>query len=161
MGDHTETLEIDFDPDILSYEELLDMFWDFHQGTGSAYFRQYMSLLLYHDDSQKEAALKAKAKWEEIRQREIQTEIAPFKGFTIAEDYHQKYYLQMRKRLMKKLSDLFLSFEAFNESTLAARLNGLRAGYGSLPELKKEIDQWNLSEEEREEARYFLSHNEL
>jgi peptide-methionine (S)-S-oxide reductase len=147
MGDHTETLEIDYDPSKVTFEGILDVFWKNHNPLRSGFWsRQYMSILLYHDDKQKEMALEAKKQWELILNGEIQTEIAPYSEFYIAEDYHQKYYLRRRQTIIGTLSKLYPTEEAFVNSTLPARLNGFVHGYGSLEEIKKEIKEyWGLS----------------
>jgi len=91
MGDHTETLQIDFDPSQISYEELLDIFWASHRPTNPPRSRQYMSAILYHSEEQRRAA-------EASRDRiaaaigNVFTRIAPFERFYLAEEYHQKYY---------------------------------------------------------------------
>jgi peptide-methionine (S)-S-oxide reductase len=146
MGDHTETLEIDFDPKTISFEQLLEEFWKNHNPLRDSYRgRQYMSILLYHNNTQKELALKTKKNWEEVLNGEIQTEIAPYSKFFVAEDYHQKYYLKRRQSTIDTLSSLYPTHEGLVNSTLAARLNGFVRGYGSLEGIKKEIKDWGLS----------------
>ncbi|MFB4163581.1 peptide-methionine (S)-S-oxide reductase [Alteribacillus sp. JSM 102045] len=83
IGDHTESIQIDFDPEVISYEQLLKIFWENHNLLQKLLFRnrQYMSLLVYHNDSQKEKALYSKDKWEEKEGKEIQTEFQPFTVF--------------------------------------------------------------------------------
>jgi peptide-methionine (S)-S-oxide reductase len=91
MGDHTETLQVDFDPSRISYGELLDVFWTSHRPTSPPLSRQYMSAILFHNEEQRRAA-------EESRDRmaktfgNVYTRIAPFERFYLAEEYHQKYY---------------------------------------------------------------------
>lgn len=56
-GDHTEVLEIDYDPTVISFKELLDLFWNNHEyGLTTPIKRQYASLILYHDEEQKQVA---------------------------------------------------------------------------------------------------------
>jgi len=55
IGDHAESVDIDYDPEVTDYENLLDIFWKNHNPT-SFYSRQYMSAIFYHDAAQKEAA---------------------------------------------------------------------------------------------------------
>jgi peptide-methionine (S)-S-oxide reductase len=147
MGDHTETLEIDYDPEKITFRKILDVFWENHNPLRSSFgSRQYMSILLYHDNKQKEMALKTKKQWKQTLNGEIQTEIAPFSDFYIAEDYHQKYYLRRRRTIIDALNKLCPTQEAFVNSTLPARLNGFVHGYGSLEGIKKEIkEDWGLS----------------
>lgn len=144
MVDHTETLQVDFDPAILSFEELLEYFWGGHNPTRPPYSRQYMSLLLYHNEHQHEAVLRSKEAWQHKLGDDITTQIKPYETFYMAEDYHQKYALQGRKNMMKPLNSIFPSFDQFIHSTLAARLNGLLQGEGSWSTLRTELDEWAL-----------------
>ncbi|UCZ55376.1 peptide-methionine (S)-S-oxide reductase [Bacillus shivajii] len=141
MGDHTETIQVDFDRSLISYEELLDHFWDNHYAVGERYGgRQYMSLLLYHTEPQKEAAIKKRNEIKKQRGTEIITEISPFMKFYIAEDYHQKYYLKRYPSAVERLSLLYPDHEDFVNGTLVARLNGLVKGFGTLRSIKDEIE---------------------
>jgi peptide-methionine (S)-S-oxide reductase len=145
MGDHTETLEIDFDPKKISFEEVIEEFWKNHNPLRDSYKgRQYMSILLYHDDTQKNVALKTKKDWEEVLKGEIQTEIVPYSKFFMAEDYHQKYYLKRRQSTIDTLSTLYPTHQDLVNSTLVARLNGFVRGYGNLESIKREIRDWEL-----------------
>lgn len=148
MGDHTETLQIDFLQNIISLEELLELFWRNHNSNRGAYKgRQYISLLLYHSDEQKQVIYEVKDKLEEEWGEAFGTEIAPYKEFYRAEDYHQKYYLKRYPDAVANLMELYGDEDSFVNSTLAARLNGFVKGYGSLSTIKEEIQQWEMDEE--------------
>ncbi len=95
---HAETVEVDFDPDRVSYDDLLDVFWNCHNPTtrnrqGPDIGTQYRSAIFYHDDAQRTAAeasrdrLAASGKYS----GSIVTEIVPAARFWRAEDYHQQY----------------------------------------------------------------------
>lgn len=152
MGDHTESIEIDFHPEIISYDELLNVFWENHNPLSNSFYkdRQYMSLILYHNDDQKERGQKTKEKWGHSLKGEIQTEMAPYSTFYVAEDYHQKYYLKRYAKAVEQVKKIFRDHQDFVNSTIAARLNGFVAGHGSLGALKEEMEQWKLSDEELE-----------
>jgi peptide-methionine (S)-S-oxide reductase len=99
LGDtgHAEVTQIEFDPKKLSYEKLLDYFWDMHDPTtlnrqGNDVGTQYRSIILYNSDAQKAAAEKSKAEAQKEFKDPIVTEIVPLKKFYKAEDYHQNYY---------------------------------------------------------------------
>lgn len=102
---HAESVEILFDTEIVSYEELLEVFWNLHDPTtlnkqGPDIGTQYRSAIFYHDENQKETALKSKKRQEETKQyvNSIKTEIVPADIFYPAEEYHQKYFEKLRGR---------------------------------------------------------------
>jgi peptide-methionine (S)-S-oxide reductase len=95
---HAESVLVEFDPAEVSYNQLLDVFWDCHNPTtpnrqGPDVGSQYRSAIFYHTTEQKEAALASKKKLEESGKfkRPIVTEIVPATAFYRAEEYHQKY----------------------------------------------------------------------
>jgi peptide-methionine (S)-S-oxide reductase len=96
---HAEVVQITFDPEVISYEELLDVFWKSHDPTklnkqGIDKGPQYRSVIFYHNQEQKEEAVRSKinAARSGRTSRKIVTEIAPFKEFYPADDYHQNYF---------------------------------------------------------------------
>ena len=95
---HAEAVEITFDPKIISYEELLDVFWDIHNPTtmnrqGPDVGSQYRSGIFYLNEEQKKQALRSKEKLEQSKKyrHPIVTEIIPTTEFWQAEEYHQRY----------------------------------------------------------------------
>ncbi len=145
MGDHTETFQIDFDPKVISYEEILQVFWNNHNPTGRAMPRQYMSVIITHSQEQHQAALESKAAVEEQANITVATEIVPLDKFYLAEDYHQKYYLQGARELAAEIKAYYPDFSGFVDSTAAARLNGYVGGYGNSEQLDAELDSYGLS----------------
>lgn len=96
---HAEATQIEFDPEIIPYEKLLEIFWHTHNPTtlnrqGNDVGTQYRSVIFYHDDTQKDAAEKSKAEIEQehLYPDPIVTEIVPFEKFYEAESYHKDYY---------------------------------------------------------------------
>lgn len=96
---HAEVVHIIFDPNIVSYEELLKSFWENHDPTtlnrqGPDRGSQYRSVIFYYDDEQKNLAEKSKEELGKSGQymSKIVTEIVPAGQFYKAEDYHQKYF---------------------------------------------------------------------
>ncbi|PWU13496.1 MAG: peptide-methionine (S)-S-oxide reductase [Verrucomicrobia bacterium] len=94
---HAEVIQVEYDPKVVSYEKILDTFWDAHDPTtlnrqGHDSGTQYRSIILYNGDAQKLAAQKSKAEAQKKFSSPIVTEIVPLKHFYKAEDYHQEYY---------------------------------------------------------------------
>jgi peptide-methionine (S)-S-oxide reductase len=94
---HAEVIQITYDPNVVSYEKVLETFWDAHDPTtinrqGADSGTQYRSIILFSSDAQKATAEKAKAEAQKRFSRPIVTEIVPLTHFYPAEDYHQDYY---------------------------------------------------------------------
>jgi peptide-methionine (S)-S-oxide reductase len=94
---HAEAIQLAFDPAMISYEKLLQVFWLAHDPTtlnqqGADKGTQYRSSIFYHDDTQKALAEKSKAAAQRDFSKPIVTEIVPLKKFYKAEGYHQDYY---------------------------------------------------------------------
>ncbi len=96
---HAEVVQITYDPEVISYRELLEIFFTIHDPTtlnrqGADVGTQYRSAIFYHDQEQKRVAQEVMAEiaaagiWDDP----IVTELAPFSEFYQAEDYHQEYY---------------------------------------------------------------------
>ena len=145
LGDHTETIQIDYDSTRISYENLLDLFWKSHEPSSKAWSRQYMAAVFYHDDEQKKLALASRDRESSTIGKKIHTEILPFSGFTLAENYHQKYRLQRERGLMQEFARIYPAFEDITNSTAAARVNGYLGGYGTAARLKADLDTLGLS----------------
>ena len=95
---HAEVVHIRFNSQKISYEKLLNIFWDAHDPTqlnrqGPDIGSQYRSVVFYHNDQQKQIALKRKKELQNSGKykNDIVTRIAPFQQFYKAEEYHQKY----------------------------------------------------------------------
>jgi peptide-methionine (S)-S-oxide reductase len=146
LGDHTETIQIDYYATQISYEQLLEIYWDSHNPTAQAWSRQYMSIIFYHTSEQRELAMESKQRAEISLGRRVYTEIIPFSEFHLAEDYHQKYYLQQVPELMEELSVVYPNFADFIDSTAAARINGYLAGHVTFQKLQEQLDSsWPVS----------------
>jgi peptide-methionine (S)-S-oxide reductase len=121
---------VEYDPAIVSYEQLLAAFWSSHNPTSPIYSSQYRSAIFHTNEQQQNLANESKQAEESILGMPVSTDIEPYAGFYVAEDYHQKYY--------------------FRDSTAAARLNGYVTGFGDLDALKKNLDSFGLSETGKE-----------
>lgn len=102
---HAEAVQVQFDPNEVSYEQLLDIFWSIHDPTtknrqGPDIGSQYRSMIVYHSLEQQLLAKKSKEDLERSRMfkgRNIVTEILPASTFYKGEEYHQKYYQKRRR----------------------------------------------------------------
>lgn len=94
---HAEVVQIEFDPNMVSYDELVDLFWRVHDPTqlnrqGNDVGTQYRSAIFYNDEAQKKAAESAIARAKPAFDAPIVTEVSKLGTFYPAEDYHQNYY---------------------------------------------------------------------
>jgi len=95
--EHAEALQMIYNSKIITYEQLLEKFWIIHDPTqknrqGPDIGTQYRSEIFYHNQEQKEIAIKSKKQKEKDLGVKIQTKITPLKEFYPAEEYHQKYF---------------------------------------------------------------------
>ena len=128
---HAEAIKIEFDPTVLSYQEILAIFFATHDPTtlnrqGADRGTQYRSAIFYTDENQKALAEEVIAKLEEegIFEDPIVTEVTEFDVFYNAEDYHQNYYNQN-------------SSQGYCQFVINPKLQKLRAGFSN--KLKKEV----------------------
>lgn len=96
---HAEVVQVTFDPEVVAYDQLLEVFWAMHDPTqvdrqGPDRGTQYRSIVLTHSDEQRAAAEASRDRAQTRHQRPIATEIRPFEAFYPAEEYHQRYYLK-------------------------------------------------------------------
>ena len=96
---HAEVVQVEYDPEVISYEQLLKVFWSGHDPTqlnrqGPDEGTQYRSVIFYHTPAQREAALKSYRQLTAARvfRGPIVTQLLPMKAFYRAEEYHQNYY---------------------------------------------------------------------
>jgi len=145
LGDHTETIQIDFDPERITYETLLSVFWASHDPTSRSWSGQYKTVIFYHDEEQRNLAVATRDRLAERTGAKIHTEVLLHEGFYLAEPYHQKYRLRSVRDIMAEFSAMYPMDDDFVNSTAAARVNGYVGGYGSPEVVKSEIDELGLS----------------
>jgi peptide-methionine (S)-S-oxide reductase len=102
---HAEVVQITFDPEIVSFAKILEVFFMTHDPTtlnrqGNDVGTQYRSVIFYHNEKQKETAEKVIQLFEEeeVYNKPIVTEVTPFDKFYIAEDYHINYYARNKSQ---------------------------------------------------------------
>ena len=147
LDGHSEAVQMDYDPAVISYEKLLAVFWDSHDPISPAWSTQYKAAVFIHTDEQKRLAEESKRREETRVKGRIVTEILPAGEFTWAEDYHQKYLLRSERDLLRELSAIYPKEKDFVNSTAAARINGYLDGYGTLAELQEDLPGLGLSAE--------------
>jgi methionine-S-sulfoxide reductase len=148
LGDHTETFQVDFDPKVISYETLLDLFWKSHNPCGETGSRQYMSAVFWASEEQRKLAEAGKAEIEKDG-REVTTPIMPLGEFTVAEDYHQKWNLRNARALGRTWLKVFPKDEDLMNSTAAMRANAWLGGDLPAERLKVEIGRYGMTEAEQ------------
>jgi peptide-methionine (S)-S-oxide reductase len=114
---HAEVVRIEYNPDKVSYEKILETFWKIHDPTtlnrqGADVGDNYRSVIFYHSEAQKNAAEKSLADQQKKLKSQITTEITKAGKFFRAEEYHQKYFEKHKgyacaANLMSKLISLF------------------------------------------------------
>jgi peptide-methionine (S)-S-oxide reductase len=100
---HAEVVQIEYDPALISYDDLLTIFWRIHDPTtlnrqGNDVGTQYRSIILTHDEGQKKAAERSLVEAQELYRDPIVTQIEPLNTFYPAEDYHEDYYRRNRNQ---------------------------------------------------------------
>lgn len=152
LGDHTEAISIDYDPTLLSYEDLLGHFWRGHRCNSVNRSTQYRNAVFYRDDEQRklaETSLADEAERRHLPSNAVTTDIVPMGTFTYAEGYHQKYYLTRHDALRAFLNATYPSAQALADSTVATRLNaylgtGMQLDWQAFA---KELPQYGLPPE--------------
>lgn len=96
---HAEVCHLEYDPDVITFDELLEVFWKTHDPTtlnrqGNDFGTQYRSVIFYHNEEQKQKAEEYKKKLNEAKafSNPVITEISPASTLYVAEDYHQNYF---------------------------------------------------------------------
>jgi peptide-methionine (S)-S-oxide reductase len=120
---HAEVVQVVFDPDVLSYADILDIFWSLHDPTtrdrqGADVGTQYRSMILYQDDAQHRVAEASRNAIQEAWPRPVVTEIVPLENFYPAEEYHQNYYARNPDK-------------AYCQLVINPKLKKLREGYAA------------------------------
>jgi methionine-S-sulfoxide reductase len=149
LGFHAEAIQLDYDPNRVSYEDLLAIFWNEHNPFRAAWSPQYRSAVFVHDEEQERLARESIARLESSSERRVLTEVLPADTFWRAEDYHQKYRLQRRRELVVEYALIYPVFADFVDSTAVARVNGYLDGYGSAEQFEEDLPVLGLSEEGR------------
>ena len=142
LEDHTEAVNISYDPKIVTFQKLISLFWENHNPRIPTQ-QQYKSIIFYHDEEQKIIAQNSLLLAQQNTSTEIHTEIHPSKAYYVAENYHQKYILQQHPWLIVALQ--IQTGDEFIRNHVCAKLNGYLAGYSELQEFDMVAEQLGLS----------------
>ena len=149
LRDHTEAIQVEFDPKQISYRQLLAVFWKAHSPGTKPYSQQYKAALWFHSKRQRKIALETKAALARKHKIKVYTEILPAVRFYNAEEYHHKYYLRQKRELVKDLRSLFPSFQAFLASPTITRINGYVGGHGDIKGVQQSLRYLPLTPQAR------------
>ncbi len=147
LENHSEAIQVKYDPEVITYKDLLRIFWDSHDPFTATFSRQYQTAVFYHDDNQKKLAEESKESMASMGEKAVYTKIRPLNQFYSAENYHQKYMLRSSPALMVEFKELYSDVNDLVSSTAVARVNGYLGGNGSCDQLKSEISNFGLSEQ--------------
>ena len=144
LGNHTECLELDFDPTVLPFEELLGHIWRAHNPFASPRSPHYRAVLFARDAEQRAQIKRSVEALRTNDARPLGTAIERFQAFHLAEDDHQKYVLRRHREFEARLRTIYPDLASFVDSTAAARLNGYLGGYGTTAELNADLPHLGL-----------------
>lgn len=145
LGDHSETVEMDFDPSRISYGELLDVFWNAHDPTRNSWSLQYRAAIFTHSEVQRRLAVETRDRLAARTKGKFLTAIEPYPGFSVAENYHQKHSMRLFPEIMNEFTAMYPDIKDLINSTAATRVNGYLGGYGSCDSLREEMKGFGLS----------------
>lgn len=148
LGDHTESVQLDYDPEQISFQQLLQLFWSGHNPAKAVWGRQYMSAIFYQDPIQQQQAMESLERQSMGGLFRFPTELWSLERFYPAEPYHQKHYLRRHSDLMRELAGRFADETMLISSTVAARLNGALAGFGEIEDLAPELSRLRIAEKD-------------
>ena len=124
LGDHSEAIQVDYDPAVVSFADLVDVAVASHDPRRQPRRRQYQSVLFYEAGEEREAI---EARLDEIR-ADVETRVEPLDTLHLAETYHQKYNLRSDPARLSAFEEAGYDDAQIRESPAAARLNAAVAG---------------------------------
>jgi peptide-methionine (S)-S-oxide reductase len=136
---------------VISFAALVEEFWRQHSPTGRRFSRQYDAILFWESDAQRTVALESRDRVQAALGTPVTTRMEPLLDFTVAEDYHQKYYLRCNRKVMHEFEARYADPAAFRESTAAMRVNAWLDGCGDARSIATELPEVGLSEAARDE----------
>ncbi|WP_181305577.1 peptide-methionine (S)-S-oxide reductase MsrA [Rufibacter sp. XAAS-G3-1] len=145
IADHIETVQVEFDPDQVTYPHLLERFFAHHSPTKEPRKRQYTSAIFYHSPQQEQWAKDAIKATEARLEQTVTTELIPYPTFYLAQERHQKWKLRREPAVFHELQKIYPDEVELNYSTAVARVNGYVGGFGEKELLMEELGSLGLS----------------
>ena len=143
LGDHTEVIQIQYDPSKITFKQLMSIFWKNHNSS-IFYQKQYWSIVLYINEEQKSAAQDLLQLYKKESLATVYTQIIPLEEYYHAESYHQKYTLQTHPWLIVAVN--VRSAKELIQSQVCTKLNGFLSSYGTHDELLESAKHFGLNE---------------
>lgn len=157
LGDHIETLRVEYDPDRIDYTELLLLFWTSHDPTRAPFKRQYQPALFPYTSAQaKQARASFEARRDEL-QTALTTELIENPSFYRAESYHQKHALRRHPALLHAVQAPYPTEDAFVDAPAAALVNGYVGGPRGPRHLDDDLPQLGLPAEAADTLRTIVT----
>lgn len=159
LKDHTEVVEIEFDPHIISYGKLLKIFFDNHPFDSNTEKIQYKSTIIPTNENQKNTAEKELLFVKKVfGKHRVFTLLKNFTEFYEAENYHQKHYLKINKKSLETFLQNLVDWKSCAKSELCTKLNGYLNGIYSEKKFIKNLTQLGLSESNVQKILYIMLH---
>lgn len=155
LGDHSEVVQVEYDPAAVTYQQLLDAFWSGHDPSYRHWSRRYASIVFYHSKQQRVLAEQSREHLASRVAGRVLTEIRPVTELHLAERWHQKYHVRQVPQLEAEYREIYPDPAGWIASTALARVNGYLAGYGKLGALRRDLQALGLS---LDNQRRLLSH---
>lgn len=146
LGDYVEVLEVDYNPEVISYGDLVELYFEYYDATARPISLRVKPIIYYRNESEMTIATKIKKQQEAASDKGLFVVIQALDTFYLAEPKHQLSYLKQEISLFEELRMIYETDEALLLSTLTSKLNGLIIGYGDEETLEKVLSQSSLSE---------------
>ena len=147
LGNHAEALRISYNPEKITYKELLEVYWENHEPKNAITAGQYRSEIFAADEKQATAARDFMEQKREDYEGELNLSVSQLDEFHEAEDYHQKYYLTQDQKLGQYREKLMARGENLTYSRLLTKLNAYSRGYLSEEDMLTELNNSYLRPE--------------
>ncbi len=145
LGNHIEVFEVDYDPDLLSYEDMVKLYFYVYDATARPFSQRVTPVIYYRNEAEQEISERVKLSIEANSEKGLFTVIRPLEVFYLAEEKHQLSYLKQETSLYMEVREIFVEEDALLLSILASKLNGFIAGYGLDSDLASILKSSGLS----------------